>query len=144
MEKGMDHGEPPAESVRELFEAFADGELEQFLDGCAPDLVLTVRGSGSMTTLLAKGRIASWYRSMHDLAGGSLRSEVFLEVTEGPAQVVLLRHSLTRGQIEYRYETVNRCTWRHDGLVSWFSHPLRPADYARAWGLAAVGERVPA
>jgi ketosteroid isomerase-like protein len=138
----MDSDELPTERVRELFEAFIGGDLDQFLAGCAPDLVLTVRGSGSMTTLVAKGDIASWYRSMHDLTGGSLRSEVFLEVTEGAAQVVLLRHSLRRGRVEYRYETVNRCTWRHDGLVSWFSHPLRSADYARAWGLAE--ERVPA
>lgn len=130
-------------STDELFEAFASGALDRFLAGCSDDMVLTVRGSGPRATLVAKAGIASWYRSMQELAG-VFRSEVGLVVTEDRTQVVLLRHSLERGGVEYRYETVNRCTFRGGALASWFSHPVRPDDYARAWGLHHGLERVPA
>ncbi len=130
-------------SGHELFDAFAAGALDRFLAGCCDDLVLTVRGSGSLTTLVAKPEIASWYRSMRELAG-TFRSEVGLVLSEDRTQVVLLRHSLVRGSVEYQYETVNRCTFREGALAAWFSHPVRADDYARAWGLHRRTERLPA
>jgi hypothetical protein len=129
--------------VQELFDALTAGSLERFLDGCCPELVLTVRGSGAMTTLVAKSEIESWYRSMHELAGASFRSDVGFVLTEDRTHVVLLRHTLTRGHVEYQYETLNHCTLRDDGLASWFSHPVRPSAYARAWGIDPAPERIP-
>ncbi len=138
------YDEPPYERVHDLFDALAGGDLERFLAGCADDLVLTVRGSGTMTTMVAKDQIASWYRSMQELAGASFRSDVCLVLADDRTQVVLLRHHLTRNQVEYQYETVNRCTFRRHDLASWFSHPVRPSDYARAWGIPPGLERQPA
>jgi ketosteroid isomerase-like protein len=136
--------ELPADPVHELFDALSNGELDRFLAGCRDDLVLTVRGSGAMTTMVAKVEIASWYRSMQELAGNSFCSDVCLALTEDHTHVVLLRHTLTRDLVEYEYESINRCTFREDGLASWFSHPVRPSEYARAWGIATGLERQPA
>jgi ketosteroid isomerase-like protein len=130
--------------VHDLFDALAAGDLDRFLAGCADDLVLTVRGSGAMTTMVAKAQISSWYRSMQELAGASFHSDVCLVLADDPTQVVLLRHALTRDRVEYQYETVNRCTFRHGDLASWFSHPVRSSDYARAWGIQLGLERQPA
>jgi ketosteroid isomerase-like protein len=130
--------------VHDLFDALARGDLNRFLAGCANDLVLTVRGSGAMTTMVAKAQISSWYRSMQELAGASFHSDVCLVLADDPTQVVLLRHALTRDRVEYQYETVNRCTFRHGDLASWFSHPVRSSDYARAWGIQLGLERQPA
>jgi hypothetical protein len=80
---------------------------------------------------------------MRELAG-TFRSEVGLVLSEDRTQVVLLRHSLVRGSVEYQYETVNRCTFRDGALAAWFSHPVRADDYARAWGLHRRTERLPA
>ncbi len=136
--------ESPYKRVHGLFDALARGDLDRFVAGCADDLVLTVRGSGAMTTMVAKDRLASWYQSMQELAGASFHSDVCLVLADDRTQVVLLRHGLIRERVEYQYETVNRCTFRHDELASWFSHPVRPSDYARAWGIHLGLERQPA
>jgi ketosteroid isomerase-like protein len=133
----------PGSPTHALFDAFAAGALDQFLDGCRDDLVLTVRGSGPLCTLVAKAEIASWYRSMQSLAG-SFRSEVGLVLTEDHTQVVLMRHWLARGSVPRQYETVNRCTFRDGALASWFSYPVRADEYARAWGLHHGLERASA
>lgn len=135
--------EIPVDRVQELFDALTRGALDRFVAGCCPDLVLTVRGSGAMTTLVPRSEIVTWYRSMQDLAGTSFRSEVGLVLTEDRTHVVLLRHVLTRGSVEYRYETLNHCTLRGDDLASWFSHPVRSSEYARAWGIHLASERMP-
>ena len=44
----------PVERVHGLFDALARGALDEFVAGCCDDLVLTVRGSGTMTTMVAK------------------------------------------------------------------------------------------
>jgi len=133
----------PGELTRDLFDAFVSGALDRFLAGCCEDLLLTVRGSGSLTTLVAKADIASWYASMVELAG-TLRSEVGMVLSEDRTQIVLLRHALIRGGAEHHYETVNRCTFRDGSLASWFSHPVRAEEYARAWGLPSGVQRVSA
>ena len=130
--------------THDLFDALAAGDLDRFLWGCTEELVLTVSGSDPMTTLVPKSEIASWYRSMSQLAGSSFRSEVCFVLADERTTVVLLRHSLTRGHVDYRYETVNRITFRDDRLASWFSHPVRPHDYARAWGIDKESVRQPA
>jgi ketosteroid isomerase-like protein len=127
-----------------LFDALARGDLATFVGGCAEELVLTVSGSDPMTTRVARAEISSWYRSMGELAGSSFRSEVCLVLVDERATVVLLRHALSRRGVEYRYETVNRCTLRDGRLASWFSHPVRRRDYALAWGIDRTPVRRPA
>lgn len=136
--------EGSAERVQRLFEALADGALDRFVAGCCDDLVLTVHGSGPMTTMVARDHIPSWYRSMQQLAGASFRADVSLVLTEDRTHVVLLTHVLVRAGHRHHYETINRCTLRHGRLASWFSYPVRPSEYARAWGIPAGGERLPA
>jgi ketosteroid isomerase-like protein len=128
-------GATPTNQVHELFDALASGELDRFLVGTCDDLVLTVSGSGRRTTLVARDEIPAWYGSMQELAGRSFSSDVRLVLAEERTFVVMLRHTLSRDGVEYQYETVNHCTFRDGGLASWFSHPVRASDYARAWGI---------
>src|SRR5271156_4560241 len=96
----MDPGtEAPEDRVHDLFEMLTRGDLDRFVAGCRPDLVLTVRGSGSMTTRVPRSEIATWYRSMQALGGTSFRSEVGLVLTEDRTHIVQLRYSLTRGGV---------------------------------------------
>jgi ketosteroid isomerase-like protein len=129
-------------AAHRLFDALTAGRLDVFLGGCVDDLVLTVIGSGPLTTLVRKGEIAAWYRSMGVLAGASFRSDVCFVLDDERATLVLLRHTLTREGTGYSYETANRCTFRDGLLASWFSRPVRRDDYARAWGIdrLSVGE----
>jgi hypothetical protein len=135
--------EVPVDRVHELFDALTRGAVDVFVAGCCPDLVLTARGSGAMTTLVPRSEITTWYRSMQELAGPSFRSEVGPVLTEDRTHVAVLRHLLTRGSVEYPYETLNHCTLRGDRMASWFAHPLRSSEYARAWGIPVGGQGVP-
>jgi ketosteroid isomerase-like protein len=119
--------------VRQLFGYLVAGKLDDFLSGCANDLVVTVRGSTPTPVTLTKADIADWYGSLQALSPTSLQSSVELGRADGDAVTVILRHSFGRQGVDYTLEMVNLVTFR-DGLVAtWSSYPLDLAEYARAW-----------
>ena len=129
------------ERLEHLFGLFARGQNDEFLAGCTDDLVLNVRGSAELATLVPRAQIAQWHQAKRNLAGGAFHSSVcFIFVTEHEA-VVILTHRIDRNGITHRYETVNHCTLRDDLLASWFNLPMNAADYARAWDLEPLSER---
>lgn len=124
----------------ELFGLFVRGEYEEFLAGCSDQLVLNVRGSAGLATIVPRLQIAGWYQAMKHLAGGAFRSSVcFILATEHEA-VVVLTHQIDRDGCVYRYQTVNHCTLREGLLAAWFNLPLDAVAYARAWDLQRIGE----
>jgi ketosteroid isomerase-like protein len=119
--------------VRQLFGFLVAGKFDDFLSGCADDLVVTVRGSIPAPTTLHKADIADWYGSLQALSPTSLSSSVEVGRVEGNTVTVILRHSFGRQGLDYTLEMVNLVTFR-DGLVAqWSSYPLDLAEYARAW-----------
>jgi|HubBroStandDraft_1064217.scaffolds.fasta_scaffold753711_1 hypothetical protein len=126
------------ERLEDLFRSFVVGGYDEFLEGCADDLTLNVRGSAGLATIVPKTQIPQWHQSTQYLAGDAFRSSVcFVLITE-PVGIVVLTHEICRGGVFFRYETVNHCTLRGDLLGTWFSYPLSSADYAEAWGLPAT------
>jgi ketosteroid isomerase-like protein len=119
--------------VRQLFDSLVAGRLDDFLSGCANDLVFTVRGSTPSATSLTKADIADWYGSLQALSPTSLASSVEVGRVDGDTVTVILRHTFGRQGVDYTLELVNLVTLR-DGLVAeWTSYPLDLAEYARAW-----------
>ena len=121
--------------LHDLFAALVEGRNEDFLAGCADDLVLNVRGSAKTATMIPKERIAQWHRSAQLMAGDRMRSSVCFILTSEPARIVVLTHVIDRDGESFRYESVNHCTLRGDLLAGWFSYPMDATDYAKAWGL---------
>jgi ketosteroid isomerase-like protein len=119
--------------VRQLFGYLVGGKLDDFLSGCANDLVVTVRGSTPTAVTLTKADIADWYGSIQALSPTSLQSSVEVGRADGNTVTVILRHSFGRQGVDYTLEMANLVTFR-DGLVAtWSSYPLDLAEYARAW-----------
>ncbi|MGD0746427.1 MAG: hypothetical protein ABSB68_01285 [Acidimicrobiales bacterium] len=118
-----------------LFGSFVREEYEQFLADCAEDLVLNVRGSAGLATMVPRFQIPQWHRSSKQLAGGALRSSVCFILVREHVGIVVLTHMIDRDGVSFRYETVNHCTLRGDRLAAWFCYPMNAADYEEAWGL---------
>jgi ketosteroid isomerase-like protein len=128
------------ERLDALFGSFVRGGYDEFLKGCADDLVLNVRGSAQLATTVVKSQLSEWHQSTQQLAGDAFRSSVcFVLVTEG-AGIVVLTHVIDRNGLSFRYETVNRCTLRDELLASWFSYPMDAAAYTEAWGLRSPAD----
>jgi ketosteroid isomerase-like protein len=129
------------ERLDQLFGAFVRGRHDEFLAGCTDDLVLNVRGSAGLATLVPRTQIAAWHQAKQQLGGGAFHSSVcFILVTEHEA-VVVLTHRIDRDGVTHRYETVNHCTLRDGLLAAWFNFPMSAADYAQAWDLEPLSER---
>jgi ketosteroid isomerase-like protein len=128
------------ERLDALFGLFVRGKYDEFLAGCADNLVLNVHGSARLATLVPKAQISQWLHSTQQLAGGTFRSSIcFILVTEH-AGIVVLTHMIDRNGVRFRYETVNHCTLRDDLLAGWFSRPMDVSDYAEAWGLPRAAD----
>jgi ketosteroid isomerase-like protein len=119
--------------VRQLFGLLVTGKFEEFLSGCADDLVLTVRGSTPTAVTLTKADVADWYGSFRAFSPTSLQSSLEVGRVNGNTVTVSLRHSFGRQGVDYTLDMVNLVTFR-DGLVAeWTSYPLDLPEYARAW-----------
>jgi hypothetical protein len=123
------------ERLDALFGSFVRQEYEQFLAGCAEDLVLNVRGSAGLATMVPRFEIPQWHRSSKQLAGGAFRSSVCFILVRDRVGIVVLTHVIDRDGASLRYETVNHCTLRDGLLAAWFSYPMNAADYEEAWDL---------
>jgi hypothetical protein len=126
-----------------LFGHLVNGEFDQFEAGCHEEFFMNVRGSAQLATQLRRSEIAEWYRSMQDLAEGSLRSSVCLIFIEEGVSVVVLQNELQRDGERFVYQTENRCLLRAGRLAACFSYPMISPDYARAWGIRAASEPQP-
>jgi ketosteroid isomerase-like protein len=119
--------------AKQLFSSLISGKFEDFLSGCADDLVLTARGSTPVPITLTKADIADWYGSLQALSPASLRSSVEVARVDGNTATVILRHSFGRHGTDYTLEMVNLVKFRNGLLAEWSSYPLDLAEYARAW-----------
>jgi hypothetical protein len=127
----------------EIFGSFVREEWKDFLAGCADDLVLNVRGSAGLATMVRKPQIAEWSHSARELADGTFRSSVCFILVDENVGVVILQHELERDGVSFKYETVNRCILREDLIATWFAYPMNMADYVAAWGIRQGSEPQP-
>jgi hypothetical protein len=121
------------DQVGQLFTSLIEGRFDEFASGCAPDLIVTVRGSSPVPTTLTRSDIPDWYGSLQALSPTSLESTVEIGRFEGATGTVLLRHAFSRHGVDYLLEMVNLVTFRDGLLAEWSSYPLNLPEYARAW-----------
>jgi ketosteroid isomerase-like protein len=121
------------EQIGRLFDSLTRGQFEEFLSGCALDIVVTARGSSPIPVTLSRSDIPDWYGSLQALSPTSLRSSVEVARVDHATATVILRHSFARNGIDYRLEMVNLVKFRNGLLSEWSSYPLDLSEYARAW-----------
>ncbi len=129
------------ERVEALFGLLVANRVDEFLAGCSDQLLLTVRGSGTLNTTGAPDRLSRWWEGLRRLAGETRGTEVLMTITEELSHVVILRHLFTRGGVGRKFDTVNFSTVRDGVLAAWFSSPLERQEYADAWGLSLPEDR---
>lgn len=129
------------ERIEALFAALAADRVEEFLDGCSDQLLMTVRGTSPLTDRVSPDRLPLWWEGLHSLTDGTLVTEVVLTLTEEISHVVVLRHRFRRAGQDRKFDTVNFCTLRDGALAAWFSSPLDRHEYVDAWGLPMAEER---
>jgi hypothetical protein len=123
------------ERLDALFGSFVREQHDEFLAGCTEDLVLNVRGSARLATMVPRTQISRWHESTRQLAGGAFRSSICFILVRDRVGIVVLTHVIDRTGVSFRYETVNHCIMHGDLLAAWFSYPMNVADYAEAWQL---------
>jgi ketosteroid isomerase-like protein len=133
--RGDTMGQHQKDKIGRLFGQLVEGHFDEFLAGCAADLVINVRGSSPVETTLIKSDVPDWFGSVQAMARSELRSAIEVGSVEGNQAVVILRHSFERNGVNYQLEMANLCEF-HDGLLSsWSSYPLNLPEYERVWKL---------
>ncbi|HEX3795882.1 MAG TPA: hypothetical protein VHV57_15420 [Acidimicrobiales bacterium] len=123
------------DEVGRLFGHLVQGHFDEFLAGCATDLIITVRGSTPEETTFITSDVPDWYGSIQAMARTSLRSSVEVSTIDGNQAFVILRHAFERNGVNYELEMANRCEFRRGLLSSWSSYPLNLPAYERVWKL---------
>ncbi len=123
------------DQIQALFGALAGNRVDQFLDGCSENVLITVWGACPLSSTVPPRQFPLWWDGFRQLTGGTLVTEVLLTLVDEVSQVVILRHEFTREGRRRRFDTVNFCTLRDGALVAWFSRPLDRQEYVEAWGL---------
>jgi hypothetical protein len=123
------------DQVQTLFAALAANQVDEFLAGCSEQLLITLWGSGALSTTISPPQLPLWWESFQGLAEGTLVTEVMLTLPDERSHMVILRHAFTRQARVRRFDTVNFCTFRDGALAAWFSKPLDREEYIQAWGL---------
>jgi hypothetical protein len=129
------------EQIESMFAALAANRVGEFLAACSDRVLITVQGSSPMSDTVSATRFPLWWEGLRGLVGGTLATEVLFTMTEDVSHVVILRHAFSKGDKTFKFDTVNRCTFRDGELAAWFSSPLERREYAEAWGLSSAGER---
>jgi ketosteroid isomerase-like protein len=129
------------EQVEALFVALAANQVDEFLAGCSEQLLITLWGTSPLSSTISPDQLPLWLEGFHQLAEGTLVTEVLLTLADEHSHVVIVRHLFTRNGRARKFDTVNFCTLRDGALASWFSRPLDHHEYVEAWGLQRPEDR---
>jgi ketosteroid isomerase-like protein len=132
------------EQIGRLFTSLVRGDFDEFLNGCATDLIITSRGTSPVPATLIASDVPDWFGSLQALTPTSLRSSVEVTQATESTATVILRHAFSRNGIDYRLETVNLVAFRDGLLAQWSSYPLDLPEYARAWQTKEISLLQPA
>jgi hypothetical protein len=85
------------EQIGRLFGSLISGDLDDFLAGCAHDLVVISRGTSPVATTLTRSDVPDWFGSLQAvLTPTPLSSSVEVTYVERSAAKVILRHACSR------------------------------------------------
>jgi steroid delta-isomerase-like uncharacterized protein len=125
---------PNEERLRELYAAFARGDLQAFLDGCTDDVTFAVPGDTPASGVFTKGTFVEWITDVLTIAAGTFEEHVLDVFANDEHGVLQLRHEFDRDGVRRTYLTSHACELR-DGLIArWEERPGSVAEFEAAWG----------
>ncbi len=131
-------GNPAAAHTAELFLRLTAGEIDEFLEGCADDVVLEVRGFSAEPVSVGRQDIPSWFAVLRSIGGSGVESDLVALSANEERSTVVLRHHFERNGVRHGFDMVHVCVF--DGaLLQWWSvSPLDAEQFAGALRAARV------
>lgn len=124
---------PNEDRLRELYEAFARGDMEAVLAMCDDDIEFHVPGSSPFSGVHTKADFGDWMSQVMELAGGTFREKAYEAVANDDRGVVLLNHSLERDGGEIQYRTCHIWEIRDGVFTRWEEWPGDEQAFDEAW-----------
>jgi ketosteroid isomerase-like protein len=121
------------ERVAGLFRSYLDGALDEFLQACDEELVVTAHATSPVPRTLTRRDIPDWFGSLQALSATRVHSSVKVLRLEDNAATVLFRHSIDRAEGSRQLDMVNFVTFRNDLLIAWSSYPVDLDEYSKVW-----------
>jgi ketosteroid isomerase-like protein len=125
---------PNEDRLRQLYELFAKGDLQGFLDGCTDDVTFTVPGNTPGSGTFTKQTFIEWITGVLGQTDGTFREYVLDVFANEDHGILLLHHEFYRDGKYRQYGTAHICVLR-DGLISaWEERPGSTQEFEEAWG----------
>ena len=125
---------PHEDRLRELYAAFAEGNLQAFLDGCTDDVTFTVPGSTPGSGTFTRETFFEWIGAIMTPTNGTFREDVLDVFANDEHGVLLLHHSFERDGQPRSYDTAHVVRFRGDLIAAWEERPGSLAEFEDAWG----------
>jgi ketosteroid isomerase-like protein len=119
--------------VTKLFHSYVNGRLDEFLQGCHEELVVTAHDANPLPRTLIKCDIPDWLGSLQALSATTVQSSVEVLRIGDSSATVLFRHSIDRAGISRQLDMVNFVTFQEDLMVTWSSYPVDLHEYSKVW-----------
>lgn len=129
---------PNEDRLRELYAAFARGDMDGFLAGCTDDVTFTVPGGAAVSGAFTKATFGQLVAPVMELSGGTFQEDVLDCFANDEHGVLLLLHRFDRDGRHQEYRTAHIVQLRDGKIASWQEHPGSPQEFEEAWGTAAV------
>jgi ketosteroid isomerase-like protein len=125
---------PNEDRLRHLYAAFAEGNLQGFLDGCTDDVTFTVPGNTPGSGTFTKETFLDWIGTIMAVANGTFREDVLDVFANDEHGVLLLHHSFERDGRQRAYATAHVVRFRGDLVAEWEERPGSLTEFEEAWG----------
>jgi ketosteroid isomerase-like protein len=127
-------GHPNEDRLRELYAAFARGDLQAFLDGCTDDVLFAVPGYATVSGSSTRTEFAGWIQEAIGRTGGTFREDIIEVVANDEHGVLLLVHTFDRNGEHHEYQTAHLVDFRGSKIARWTEHPGSMREFEAAWG----------
>ncbi|MEA2638719.1 MAG: uncharacterized protein QOF51_113 [Chloroflexota bacterium] len=125
---------PNETRLRDLYAAFARGDLPGFLAGCTDDVVFTVPGSLSFSGDHTKDDFGEWIGEAIRRSAGTFQEHVLDVFANDEHGVLLLKHEFDRDGHHHEYYCDHICDLRDGRIERWREHPGSLREFEEAWG----------
>jgi len=127
-------GTSSEQRLRQLYAAFAQGDLAGFLDGCTDDVTFAVPGYAWGSGTHTREQFIPWVESLVARTGGTFREDIVDVVANDERGMLLLVHTFERDGTRHEYQTAHLVEFRGDKISRWIEHPGSMREFEAAWG----------
>ena len=122
------------ETLRAAYNAFAQGDLNGYLQYCTDTITFHVPGKGKIAGTYAREEfISPWLGKVMELTNGTFRETVTDVVANDHRGVVLATHEFERNSRKFKYDTAHIYRIKDGKLDSFEEYPADQYAFDEAW-----------